>query len=128
MIHKVASIKPTKVTKEDIELADEISLVTSIKDAVGHLTAQLENEFALIEGEAESGTPVATYKQILSSRAVLREAVNALAAGLLVGLGDIEPADAKELSDPEVAKTAGTMDAALENFKEPTVEIPSEEN
>lgn len=126
MIHKTASIKPTKVTKEDIELADEISLVTAIKEAVNTFGQALHEEFNALEEVSSSGNAVAAYKQILSSYEFLSNCLNDLQANLLVGLGDIEPEDAKELSDPTVIATAGTMDAALEST-EPTVEIHSEE-
>lgn len=113
MMRKTASIKPTKVTLEDIELADEISLVASIKEAVGTFITLFDEEFNGLETIADSGNAVAVYKQIISAREALRENVNFLQARLLVGLGDIEPEDAKELSDPAAAQTAGTMDAAL---------------
>lgn len=122
-MHKTASIKPTKVTKEDIELADEISLVNAIKEAVNTFGQALHEEFGTMEEVSSSGNAVAAYKQILSSYEFLSNSLNDLGANLLVGLGEIDPEDAKELSDPTVAEIAGTMDAALTESPEPTVEI-----
>jgi hypothetical protein len=120
-------MKPAKVSKEDMELADEIGLVTAIKEAVEIFSAALTDEFFAMEAAANTGHPVAVYKQILAARQKLAEGLTELQATLLVRLGDIEPEDAQELSSPDAAQTAGTMDAALES-KEPVVEIHAEEN
>ncbi len=107
------AIKPTKVTKEDLELADEISRVTAIKELVASYLEELVMEFQTLESISETANPVATYKAVLSSRDALLESAHILQAQLLPVLGEIDGEDAMELSDPNKQETAGTMDAAF---------------
>jgi hypothetical protein len=120
-------LKPTKVSKEDLELADEISRVTTIKELVADFILCLDKSFGELQDGAEKDNPVIVYKNIVAARQELIGSAQLLQAQLLTTLGELDGEDALGLSNPEVAQTAGTMDAALESTDQ-VVEIHVEES
>jgi hypothetical protein len=80
-------IKPTKVTKEDVELADEISHVVTIKGLVSAFTSYVEAEFEDLIYSAETGNPVKVYKHLLASQTILLTEAQSLQRKLLEVLG-----------------------------------------
>ena len=111
-------VKPTKVTMEDVELADEIVRVTAIKELVSNFTADLAGAFVDLIAIAEGANPVATYKAVGETESKVMLDTQILQSNLLEVLGRVDVEDAHELADPESGigtniKDANELDAAL---------------
>jgi hypothetical protein len=95
-------MKPTKVTLDDIELANEISVVTTIKSLLDEFRAVLDEHFnALLDQAESSNNPVALYNSIRFSGDALGESAQNLQAKLLETLGQMDDEDAHAVADPE---------------------------
>lgn len=95
-------MKPTKVTLDDIDLANEISVVTTIKSLLDEFRDTMDEHFNGLLGQAEdTNNPVALYLAIRYSGDTLAEAAQNLQAKLLETLGQMDDEDAHILADPE---------------------------
>jgi hypothetical protein len=90
--------KPTKVTKEDIELADELGRVGTIKSLLDAFGAMLTEQFAGLADVSYRGNPVATHYAILDAQDVLETASVTLQAELLRTLCQVEEGDVEVLT------------------------------
>jgi hypothetical protein len=97
--------KPTKVTKDDIELAEELSRITTIKSLLDTFSDFLTHQFAEIIETSYQGNSVATHFTICDKREEIEDAAQLLQAELLSVLGEIDEEDAHELAalDEELA-------------------------
>lgn len=91
-------MKPTKVTKDDIELADELSRITTIKGLLERFSSILTQSFADLSDTSFYGNPVATHIAIQDKWDTLEGQLQLLAAALLEELGQVEEADAREIA------------------------------
>lgn len=95
------AIKPTKVTKDDLELADEISRVTTIKSILDGFTEAMTVHFDDLRAIAETSNPVQTYLAIVDKQDVLVTAAQYVQAQLLEILGQVDGDVAHELAAPQ---------------------------
>jgi hypothetical protein len=92
--------KPTKVTIDDIELAEELSRITTIKGLLEGFSSVLTEHFAELSDVSFRGNPVATHFSIQDKWDVLETSLQFLQADLLKELGQVEEEDAHTLADP----------------------------
>jgi hypothetical protein len=116
--------KPTKVTKEDIELAEELSRITTIKSLLDNFGETVGSIFSELTITAEQSNPVVTYLNVLNAHDAIQTSLQLVQVELLHILGEIGEEDAHvlaaEVTTEEVAVEAepGEIDEALTNFSE----------
>lgn len=115
--------KPTKVTKDDIELADELSRITTIKSYLDDFSAHLSAQFAELVSRSYQGNAVATHFEILDKQDALETGVTLLQTDLLRVLGEVEQADAEF-----IAETTGdnSFDETAVEVETPVIEAAAE--
>jgi len=117
--------KPTKVTKDDLELAAELSRITTIRGLLDGFRVALLEGFATLKEIAETGNnPVLTFLEIGNTRDSLETSLQFLQAELLRELGQVDEEDAHALADsqaeeePVLGGDAVEIDEALGNDPE----------
>lgn len=112
-IRKTASVKtkPTKVTIEDVELANEISQVTTIKELLTKFSGETKEIFEALIVLAEKANPVHTYQSITGAQVIVNHRIQVLQADLITSLSQIDEEEAHELSDPESSINIDLVDA-----------------
>jgi hypothetical protein len=106
-------VKPTKVTLDDIDLANEISVVTTIKSLLDDFRDTMNGHFCGILDQAEStNNPVALYLAIQYSSETLGTEVQNLQVKLLEALGQVNEEDAHVLADPDSGPLTSILNAS----------------
>jgi hypothetical protein len=94
--------KPTKVTKDDIELAQELERITTIKGLLDDFRVELKGAFESLAEVAHTGNnPVTTYLEIFNTQDALESSLQFLQAQLLQELGQVDEEDAHALAEPQ---------------------------
>ena len=94
--------KPTKVTKDDLELAAELERITTIRGLLDSFRVELTEAFEALIDVAETGNnPVTTYLEAFNTRDSLATSLQFLQAELLRELGQVDEEDAHALADPQ---------------------------
>jgi len=116
--------KLTKVTKDDLDLADEISLVTTIKSHLDEFSQVLLDEFEQLTHIATASNPVETYLSILNIQDVLLTSFHNIGAKLIETLGQMDAEDAHQLVNPDTLELAKVMSTEIVlDTEEPQLEI-----
>lgn len=112
--------KPTKVTKEDLELAAELNRITTIKTLLDQFSETLTSTFVELIDNALVANPVRTFIAIEDAQQYLEGQITRTQTSLLTVLGHVDEDEAHEIatateeredvpSDSETAEVVSTV-------------------